>query len=352
VTVAAVRAVLALRPRAMGDVVLTGPALAALRRGHPRSEIHVLTDRRYAGLVRCFAAVDAVFEAPSGAVETARLAARLRGRRYEVVVDFFGNPRTAFLTWASGAPRTVGWDVRGRRHAYRVRVPRLAAAAGRREYAADTQVRLAAAAGGIPGGESRLAPPAEAEAAADRLLRQAGIARPARAIGLVAAGTWATKTLPLALAALFARRLRAAGREVLLLSGPGEERVTATMLGLAPGVTALPECDVVTLAAVVARLGGVAGTDSGPRHLAVALGVPTFAWFGPTHPENWTPPEPANGGRHAWWATDLPCRACGRVSCPHWSCLPAFDPAAVAGRALQHFDAHERTADLGSAAGA
>src|SRR6185295_17292107 len=126
----------------------------------------------------------------------------------------------------------------------------------------------------------------------------------------------------------------AAGQSVLLLAGPGEGRVAATLQSLAPGIAVLPPCDVPELAAVIARLRGVVGTDSGPRHLAAALGRPTFAWFGPTHPDNWTPPGEAHG---VWW-TDVPCRGCNLTACPHWVCLPGLHPDAALQRVRAHFD--------------
>src|SRR5262249_5387152 len=148
---------------------------------------------------------------------------------------------------------------------------------------------------------------------AARILASSGLRDPGRAIGLVAAGTWPTKTWPQAHAALLARRLQEAGREVLLLAGPREEHVTAAITSLAPGVAVLPPCDVPALAAVIERLGAVVGTDSGPRHLAIALDVPTYTWFGPTHPDNWT----LDDARHAFWRSPLPCSGCDRTRCPH-----------------------------------
>ena len=104
------------------------------------------------------------------------------------------------------------------------------------------------------------------------------------------------------------------------------------------GIRLLPPCDVGTLAAVIERLGAVVGTDSGPRHLAAALGRTTFAWFGPTHPDTWNP----RGERHGFWWTDLPCRGCDRTRCPHWSCLPALEPPVAAGLVLGHLERHGR----------
>ncbi len=125
---------------------------------------------------------------------------------------------------------------------------------------------------------------------------------------------------------------------VLLVAGPGEEAVSGALSRLVPGLAVLPACDVPTLAGVIARLEGLVGTDSGPRHLAAALGVPTFAWFGPTHPDNWQPP----GEAHAFWWTPLPCRGCDRTACPHWSCLPGLAPEDAAARVLAHLERHGR----------
>jgi ADP-heptose:LPS heptosyltransferase len=327
-------AILAIRPRNLGDVVLTTPALRALRRGHPEAELHVVTDPLYSGLVAALPGVTRVWPMERTLGGTLGLVRALEPIGFEWAVDFFGNPRTALVTARCGARRRAGYELRGRSRAYQVRVPRTRRdSSGGREYAAATHVRLAEAAGGVEDGVMpRMELTAAARARAVVLLGEAGVREPATTIGLVAAGTWPTKTWPLAHAGLLARGLRAAGREVLLLSGPGEERTTAALRALVPGLAALPRCDVMELAAVIASLGAVVGTDSGPRHLAVALDVPTYTWFGPTHPGNWTPEDP----RHGYWRSDLPCSGCDRTHCPHWSCLPALTPGVACERVLSH----------------
>jgi len=331
---------LALRPRALGDVVLVTPALRALAAGHPGAELDVVTEARYAPLLEGLPGIARVWPLERSGAATAALARRLAARRYAAAVDFFGNPRTAFLCARTRAPLRAGYDLRGRRGAYTVRVPRTATLPdGRREYAAATHVRLAVAAGGRADGlDARIALAAPAREEAERLLAAAGVGEPARTVGLVAAGTWPTKTWPLADAALFARRLIAGGRPVLALGGPGESDLVARLAALAPGVRVLPPCGVAALAAVVERLAAVVGTDSGPRHVAAALGVPTFAWFGPTHPDNWNPP----GAAHGHWFTDVPCRGCDRTTCPHWTCMTRLDPDEAAARVVAHLERHGR----------
>ncbi len=341
-----IRRILALRPRALGDVVLTTPALRALVRGHRGATLDVVTERPYAPLVAGLPEVARVWTIDRTARGTLTLGSELRRQRYDLAVDFFGNPRTAQLVRMSGARIRAGYDLRGRGSAYTLKVARsVAPVHGEREYAAAVHVRLAVAAGGVEDGlGTRIALEDSARTEATRVLSVAGVRDPARTIGLIAAGTWATKTWPWSHAAALARGLMAAGWEVLALVGPGESAVSATLERLAPGVCVLPSCGVATLAAVIAKLAAVTGTDSGPRHLAVALGVPSFAWFGPTHPDTWSPDDP----RHGFWWTSLPCRGCDRTACPHWNCMPSLAPGRAVELVLDHLDRTRALAQAGA----
>jgi ADP-heptose:LPS heptosyltransferase len=346
--------ILAIRLRALGDVVLVTPALRALRRGHPEARLDVVTDPRYAPLLAAVPEVGRVWPLERSAIAVARLTGRLRRERYAWAVDFFGNPRSAQLAWLSGARRTAGFDLRGRRFAYAVRVPRDAPGeGGTREHASTAHLRLARAVGGIPDGDpARLELPRDLREEGATLLRAAGVRRPAQALGLVAAATWPTKAWPSSNAGALARRLADAGREVVLIAGPGEEGVSEVVRRHAPGLLALPACGVGALAGAIAHLGGVVGTDSGPRHVAAALGVPTFAWFGPTHPETWQPP----GDAHGFWRAPIPCAGCDRTRCPHWICMPTLSSAEAARLVMAHLERveslRESASDLRPAAGA
>ncbi len=344
-----VRRILALRPRALGDVVLTTPALRSLAAGHPGARLEVATEARYAPLIAGLPAVSEVLPVERSTRAAASLIAEVRRRRYDMVVDFFGNPRTALMTRLSGAVVRAGYDLRGRQGAYTKIVPRaLPPRSGEREYAADVHLRLAEAVGGRPDGDPpAVALPESARAEGAALLARAGVSDPAGAVGLVAGGTWATKTLPLSHVSVIAQRLEAAGWSVVLLSGPGEEHDARTLARLIPDLRVLPPCDVPALAGTIAHLAAVVGTDSGPRHLAAALGVASWAWFGPTHPDTWSP----RGARHGYAWTELPCRGCDRTACPHWSCLPGFDAGSLAAQVLVHLRLHVRdAAALGTAA--
>ena len=117
-------ATLAIRPRALGDVVLVTPALRALKRGSPGASLEVVTDPRYAPLLEGLEFVDRVWTLDRSFRATAALIATLRRRGIERVVDFFGNARTAAIAALCGARLRFGYDLRGRRAAYSLRVPR------------------------------------------------------------------------------------------------------------------------------------------------------------------------------------------------------------------------------------
>lgn len=345
-------AILAIRLRALGDVVLTTPALRSLAAGHPGTPLHVVTESRFAPVLEGLDGVARVHGIERTAASTREVIARLRRERFTLAVDFFGNSRSAMIARGSGAAAVWGYALRGRQKLYTATVPReVRAADGKREHAMAVHLRLARAAGGgdVPL-RATVAQPADAVQAARRLLAAAGVQRPERTVGLVPAGSWPTKMWPLSHSAMLARALLAADHEVLALVGPGEELLAARLVALAPGVRVAPACGVRELVAMVSLLRAVVGTDSGPRHLAAAFDVPSFAWFGPTHPETWNPPGP----QHGFWRSTMPCRGCDRTACPHWNCLPGLAPETGARLVLEHLERHPRhapsPADLGPAA--
>lgn len=332
--------VVAVRLRALGDVTLCTAAFASLAAGFPGAPLHVVTEARFAPLLEGQPGITQVWPLERSTAGTLRTLSALRSLRPALAVDFFGNPRSAVIARGSGARTVWGYDMRGRERLYHHTVPRVVHPGGdRREYAAGSLVRLARAAGGsdVPAFPHLVLTP-RARAAGEGVLASAGVTDPARTVALVAAGSWASKTWPLSHAASLALRLHAAGHPVVALGGPGEEGVLRRLAALAPGTPTLSAPDVAALAGAIAPLRALVGTDSGPRHLAIAFGVPTYTWFGPAHPDAWTPADPA----HGYWRTSLPCRACERTRCAHWNCLPSLSPATAAALVLAHLEQHPR----------
>ena len=116
---AAVSRVLMVRPRFLGDVCLTLPALDAIRTACPRARVAYLVERDSAPLLEGDPRVDTLITVPRhpDAGATLALVGRLRAFAPEVAFDFFCNPRTALWTRASGARFRVGYPNKGWRSA-------------------------------------------------------------------------------------------------------------------------------------------------------------------------------------------------------------------------------------------
>ena len=154
-----------------------------------------------------------------------------------------------------------------------------------------------------------------------RMLREAGITKEG-AVGLAPSAVWGeSKRWPAARFGSLARRIRGRGLEVVVVIGPGEGALGREVNEAAGGDLPVvgSETDVAGLAGVLARLSVLVGNDSGPMHVAAAVGTPAVALFGPTDPDRTGP----LGDRHVVLRRDLDCAPCGERRCPlgHTSCL-------------------------------
>ncbi len=121
--------ILLIRLRLIGDVVFTTPAITALRRHFPAASITYLVERAAEPVVRHNQHLTEVVvaEPPAGAA-TIDLRPRLgmapaTRQRFDLVIDFHGGPRSAWLTRATGAAERIGYNLPGRAWAYTIRLP-------------------------------------------------------------------------------------------------------------------------------------------------------------------------------------------------------------------------------------
>ena len=345
---APLRRILVQRPRALGDVLLTTPALRALRASYPHARLDLCVDEVLEPIVRHNPHVDQVWTYPRRGGQRGqgwRLLRALRRVRYDLVLDLHGSPRTAWIAWCSGAPHRVGYALRGRGHLYNFRVPRDTDRNGCRRalYAAQTNLEIVARCGvrGPSLEDTRLvyvgAPDVEAAMEARLGARAAG----SRRIGIAPAGTWQAKTYPLESFAAAADRLARHG-EVWILWGPGEkpwaEQVLRSMQARA---RLAPETDLQELAAFLRRLDLLVSNDSGVKHLAVACETPTLTLFGPTNPRAWLPVS----GPHVGLRSRVPCLECNLTRCTHHLCMRTLDPDWVLDSALRLLERAPRGAE-------
>ncbi|GIW06251.1 MAG: ADP-heptose--LPS heptosyltransferase [Dehalococcoidia bacterium] len=340
-----VRQILVIRLDLLGDVVLSLPAVRALRVAYPEAEITMLVRPAAADLARRCPAVDhvLVFDPdrlrPSGepfapATWRALLATirTIRRAQFDLAIGLFGVWASLFAI-ASAAPVRVGYRREGFPFAYTT------ALGGRRyrpvRHETDFCLRLARAAGGIvrPGHDLVAMP--EDRAGADRLLRAAGWdGRPLVAVNAGSASGDAKRWTPDGWRELIGR-LQAAGAAVALVGAPADRSLAERIAsGLSPaplnlaGRTSIPE-----LVGVLDRAALVISGDSGPLHLAAALGVPVVAIHGPSDPRISGPRSP----RAVVVRLNLPCSPCYDATypaeCPlgHHRCMRDLTSARVAG---------------------
>src|SRR4051794_4957853 len=107
---------LLVRLRQIGDVVFTTPAIHALRDAFPLAHLTYVVEPAAAPIVEGNPHLDEVIVAPrgrgfSGLMRDFALGRRLRADRFDAAIDFHGGPRASLLTWLSGAPLRIGYEV-------------------------------------------------------------------------------------------------------------------------------------------------------------------------------------------------------------------------------------------------
>ena len=317
----AVRRVLLVRPRFIGDICLTLPALDAVRAACPGARVGYLVEQESAPLLEGDPRVDEliVTSRRAGATATLALVRRLRRFAPDVALDFFCNPRTALLTRASGARLRVGYPNKGWRSAlytHHARPRTLSAIEFHLASVAALGWPASAATPRLHVGDGRRA---EARAALDRL----GVPRDRRLVGFHPGARWPTRRwAPERFTALAARLLeRVPDACALVTAGPGEtEQAHAVAAGLPAQRSAVverwPLARFVALQSLCAAF--VCG-DTGPLHTAVAAGAPTLALMSRNRPAMFFP-YPESPGHRAYYAR-VPCSPCDRDMCGDLRCL-------------------------------
>jgi heptosyltransferase-1 len=332
--------ILIVRTSALGDVVHALPVLRALRRAHPDAHIAWAVEESFAPLLAGHPDLDSVVPVRlrawrrsllGGAARREMGAAWRSLRRFapDVALDLMGNHKAGALARLSGARRVIGPARRDRREpSSAVWMSEGVALAG--EHAVDRMLGVLAPLGVAPapvdfGGEALLRPaPPEASAFLD--------GRAPYVLILPAAG-WGNKVYPPARWGEVARRLRAAaGLDAWVPFAPGEEPLARAVAVASRGAArAVDAAAFPFLAALIRGSRLVLGGDTGPLHLAQALGAPVVCVMGPTDPRRNGPygaPERALHRR-------LPCSFCYKRFGEVKACLLQLSPAAVADRGLE-----------------
>jgi heptosyltransferase-2 len=293
-------------PNWIGDVVLSLPALRDLRRAFPASRLELLARPWVAGLYAAVPEIDGVVESRGTLAD----AAALRGR-YDLGLLLPNSLASAFTLWRAGIPERWGYatDARG---ALLTRSCRVRASLGGRSqvyYYRAMLEGLGLAVSGPP--DASLACP---EAWAERGRALLGSPGPWIGINPGAAYGTAKRWPPERFAAAAALVARRSGAQVAIV-GSAAERPLAQSIAAQLGGAARVLCGETTLAdlvGVLRELRLLLTNDSGPMHLAAALGTPLVAVFGST---DWTETAPVSE-RARVVREETECAPCKLRECP------------------------------------
>ncbi len=274
-----VRRILAVRHDArLGNLLLLTPALRLLKTAFPEARVEVLLADRYGDALKFNPCVDSVL--------TAKSLPGLRLRGYDLAIDF--SPQHAFslssAVWTalSGAQRRIGFD---RGDAERFLDDLVPVPSGRAHETANlaSLARHAAPGASLPPDSSLRTEfhfgPGEKEAG-EKQWSSWGLDRDSVALFL---GARAEKRLDPAWFFDLGERLVASGRKAVLAGGPAERKLLEGRR-IPDGVIVAPELPLRAFAAAITNARAVLTADTGPMHLAVALGVPTVQLFSHTEP--------------------------------------------------------------------
>jgi len=315
-----------------GDLLAATPAMRALRR-HLQAPLHVLTSPYAAPILEGHPAVDGVL-VDDGATPIDDVVRRIKELAFSHAVVFWSNARVAAIVARAGIPVRVGQSRRLYSWRYTIRVPVRTETGDKASHWTDVQMDYARALGAKDEqADYRITvpfDPKDSAHAASIIERDASggtfvVLHAARGMRLDAV-QWPVES--------FARIGDALGREfdapVLLTGSADEARVIDRIAGLMRGrhASIAGQTGLRELAALLSRAAVVVALDSGPMHIAAAVGTPTVGVFGlrTDLPQRWRP----LGDRVAVIGPSYPCPAWHRKeNCKTFDCYRALDERAI-----------------------
>jgi ADP-heptose:LPS heptosyltransferase len=327
------RRILLMRIERIGDLLMTLEAIADVVAAAPGAEIDLVVGSWNVAVAQAIQGIhrvetmDGSWLARDGAgAGLMSLLSRARGwreRHYDLGINFEPDIRSHLILAASGAARTAGFSSGGGGPLLDVSLP-----FDRGRHTSDNARLLAASALGVPARavSARLELPFEAKARGSAALGAAA----GPLVGIHASGGREIKQWPVERFGEVAARLAQERGATIVLTGSAGDRplvdVARRHLESPRVVDLTGSLDLLTLAAVLERLDVYITGDTGPMHLAAAVGTPVVAVFGPSDPTRYAPRDP----RHRVVRIDLPCSPCNRIRQPPERCV-GHTPDCLAG---------------------
>ncbi len=331
------RRILLIKPSSLGDIVHALPTLACLRDRFPRARIAWLVKRQWAELVERAEGLDEVWPVEPGFSGWAAIVPRIRAAGFDLVLDLQGLLRSGVIAWLSGCPLRVGF-ANGREgspffytHRVPVPTPDMHAVDRYRLVARALGTGAASTQDSMPAPQFKLRPFPADEKTVTELLGRHGLNPGDPWIAVSVSARWPTKRWPPEFFAEVLNRIYEASLGTPILIGAPDEQEVAQAVKTQVRHD-LPDLIGATtpglLPALLASARLLLTNDSGPMHVAAAVGTPVVALFGPTSPLRTGP----YGAGHQVLRHQVPCSPCFSRVCRNQvplECLVGISPQTV-----------------------
>ncbi len=330
---ASVRRLLVIKPSSLGDIVHALPTFDALRRRFPDAEISWLVKTQWADILRRVEGLDRIWPVGRGLSDWLTEIGRLRAHRFDLALDLQGLFRSGAAAWLTGCGVRIGF-ANAREgsplcYTHRIAVP------SPEVHAVDRYLLAARALGCSPSPPVfRLSPLAADREIVHTLLAGLGVGPSDRWVALHVSARWATKRWPTASFVTVARSLVRDGIPVVLIGAPDEQAEARRVAAQSGAADLSGRTNLAVLPALLQAAACLVTNDSGPMHVAAAMGTPVAAVFGPTSPIRTGP----YGRNHHVFTANVDCRPCFSRTCRNpvaLECLTSISPDQILGAVRQ-----------------
>ena len=315
----AVRKVLLVRLRSIGDTVLATPSAFALKRFLPNAQIDILVEDWVAPLLNSHPHIDNVVVLERGGLMTrARVARELRAANYDVVYNLHGGTTATFLTRATGARHRVGFKTYQYAQLHNHQAPSpLLLWEQQKTHSVEQQLALLGWTGVPVTDRPRTQlgiSPAASEKVSDLLTaakldeQKIALIHPAAAF---ATKQWATENFARVVEFLAER-----GFSAVAIAAPNERPMLETLVAEASVSVVTFDLSLPEVTALAARSQVFVGNDSGIAHIAAAVGTPSVVVFGSSNMAHW---RPWNSAAAEVVFEEMPCQPCHGYFCAQFA---------------------------------
>lgn len=284
--------ILIVKLSAIGDVIHALPVAHALKQQYPQARITWVVEKPAYDLLTNNPNIDEIiifdkpkFKSLSGLFANApELSRQLKSRKFDVVLDLQGLFKSAAIAWLSGAAERYGYcNMRELSHLISIPI------CGEHQNGHIVERYLDVVRGlgcKVEQGQFSIMITEQEVAAAQESMKKAGITENTRFVALAPGTNWPTKCWPTYSYAELADQLNAEGFTPVIIGGPGDRKLADEIIAAAKGsvIDLVGQTTLKQLAFVIRKASTFVGGDTGPMHLAVAVGTPVVTMFGPTDP--------------------------------------------------------------------